>query len=61
MNILFEMMAGKKTYFVCLLTIIIAIVGLWKGWFSAEQALQLLSTAGIGASLRHGISNEVNG
>jgi phage shock protein PspC (stress-responsive transcriptional regulator) len=48
---------GKKTYISCALTIIGGIAGYLTGDVNAVQLFQLVSTAIMAASVRHGIAN----
>tara|TARA_R100001530_G_scaffold95923_1_gene66728 strand:- start:1919 stop:2080 length:162 start_codon:yes stop_codon:yes gene_type:complete len=46
---------GKKTYIVCSLSVVWAIVGFALGLLEIEAAQQFVVTALVGAGLRHGI------
>jgi hypothetical protein len=48
-------LAGKKTYIVAGVTCLYALAQWWGGNFDAHQAQQMIETAVLGATIRHGI------
>jgi uncharacterized membrane-anchored protein len=55
----FLMLAGYKTYIVAALAIIAAVGAYFTGDETAAQAIQLVITAILGATVRHGVSTTV--
>lgn len=47
---------GNKTYVVCILMLVIASFGYYKGLFTFDQFFQLIGTASIGGGLRSAIN-----
>jgi len=45
---------GKKTYAICALALVWAVVGALAGWIEWDQAIPILEVALVGAGLRHG-------
>lgn len=54
-NNMLDKLNGKKTYIVCSLSVVWAIVGFALGLLEIEAAQQFVVTALVGAGLRHGI------
>lgn len=50
------MLSGKKTYILCALAFVWAIVGLICGWLEVNEAVALLEVSLVGAGLRAGVS-----
>lgn len=49
-------LSGKKTYVVCVLTIIWAVIGLAAGFLGAEEGVTIILAALGGAGVRAGIA-----
>lgn len=50
------MFSGKKTYIVCLLAVLWAVIGGFTDKISWIDASQMIEVALIGAGLRHGMT-----
>jgi len=50
-------MQGYKTYIVAAITVIWALYGMLSGNLDIGAGVQLISTSGLAAALRHGIAN----
>ena len=57
MNSLWGSLAGKKTYISAALTVLGAVAGYLTGDVSGAQAFQLVTTAIMAASVRHGVAS----
>lgn len=53
------MFNGKKTYVAAGATILGSLAGLLSGAVALPDAVQLIVTAVLGATIRHGVSSEV--
>lgn len=51
------MFNGKKTYIVGIGTILGAVGGVMSGGLPLDQAIQLVVTALLGMTIRHGVNN----
>lgn len=50
-------MNGKKTYLVAACSVLGAIAGVLSGQIAAPDAAQLIVTALLGATIRHGVNS----
>lgn len=50
-------MTGKKTYFVAVASVLGAIAGVLSGQIAVPDAAQLIVTAVLGATIRHGVQS----
>ena len=50
-------MSGYKTYIVAAVTVIWALYGMLSGNLDIAAGVQLISTSGLAAAIRHGIAN----
>lgn len=51
-------MNGKKTYFVSFASILGALAGVVSGQLSVPDAAQIIVTAILGATIRHGVATK---
>lgn len=61
MTNLINWLKGKKTYFLALALFAYTIGGYFTGHMTAQEALALIYSSGVIASLRAGIKNSVRG
>jgi hypothetical protein len=54
------MLDGWKTFLICFIILMWAIVGLVKHYISEDASMQLIAMAGIGFGLRSAIGNGTN-
>ena len=52
-----DLLKGKKTYIICALTIVWAVVGTLLHQIPADEAINLALAALGGAAMRHGIES----
>lgn len=51
------MLTGYKTYILAVVAVLYALFGVFQGWMSGEQALQIIWTGLAAAGLRSGIAS----
>lgn len=51
-------MTGKKTYLVALASVLAAVAGVVAGQIAVPEAAQIIVTAVLGATIRHGVATK---